>query len=150
MTDTIDHATLKTDILEASVRMQSALVASLKKRINEARAATCDKVDRHTLNQDLLAEINILNNEIELAVLELNEMRRIDCSAFHSRAEYGAVVETDKGCYFISAGIKDFSAAGGNYCGISVYSPMYAAMKGKRAGESFRSGNVQYKIESIF
>jgi hypothetical protein len=51
--------------------------------------------------------------------------------------EYGTVITTDKDILFISADIERFSEDGKSILSLSVRSPMYKSMKGKRVGEIF-------------
>jgi hypothetical protein len=83
---------------------------------------------------------------------ELDELRHIqnyehEC---HSMAEYGTVVKTDKETFFISVGIEQFYVGDQLVYGISVQSPIYRAMKGKRVGDHFTLNGVSYLIEEIF
>jgi hypothetical protein len=65
-------------------------------------------------------------------------------------AEYGTVVRTDKETFFISVGIEEFNVDGQPVFGISVQSPIYRVMKGKKVGEHFTYNGITCLIEEIF
>ena len=65
-------------------------------------------------------------------------------------AEYGTVVKTDKETFFISVGVERFYVDDFPVFGISVQSPIYKVMKGKRVGDRFSYKGLTYRIEEIF
>jgi len=147
---------VKNDILKAGLQKQQAIIADFQHRISdvidgEEASKKEDYENFHkTFTQEALAEVNILNKEIEFAARELEEMRRINCGQHHDKVEYGAVVKTDRKTFFVSASLEDFSVGGTQYFGISVHSPIYYAMKGKKAGDHFMARNIPYVIEEVY
>lgn len=143
----------KSVVLEAGLQKQQSIIADFRKRVLDVMVADGrEEYETHqrTYNAEVLAEVNILNKEIEFASQELSEMRRIDCTHEHQKAEYGAVVKTNKKNFFVSASLEDFTVGSQHFFGISVHSPIYLAMKGKKQGERFKARNVEYVIEGVF
>lgn len=146
----------KNEILKASLQKQLSIIADFRHRISDVMdgesGSKKEEYDNFhpTFNSEALAEVNILNNEIEFATHELEEMRRINCMHPHEKVDFGAVVRTDRQTFFVSAGLEDFNVGGRPYFGISVHSAIYYAMKGKKPGESFKTRNVQYVIEEVY
>lgn len=146
----------KNDILKAGLEKQQAIIADFRHRISDVMdsegSSKKEEYDNfhQTFTSETLAEVNILNNEIEFAAHELEEMRRINCNHPHDKVEYGAVVKTDRRTFFVSASLEDFNVGGDHYFGISVHSPIYCAMKGKKAGDRFKTRDVQYVIEEVY
>jgi hypothetical protein len=147
---------VKNDILNAGLEKQVAIIADFRHRISDVKegeaGAKKEEYDNfhQTFTPEVLAEANILNNEIEFANHELQEMKRIDCNHPHERAEFGAVVKTDRKTFFVSASLEDFNVGETRYFGISVNSSIYYAMRGKKAGECFHARNVEYVIKEIY
>lgn len=146
----------KNEILQAGLTKQESIIADFRRRIANVTdenggscVGECDNNYR-TFSAETLSELNILNNEIAFANQELEEMKRINCDREHEAAEYGAIVKTNKKTFFVSASLEDFAVNGNSYFGISVYSPLYVAMKGKKPGERFQTRNVEYVIEDVF
>ena len=72
------------------------------------------------------------------------------------RAEYGAIVITDKQWFFLSIGLGKFTVPSGEsptgmqYCfAISAQTPIYLAMKGKGIGDSFIVNGIMQTINEI-
>jgi len=147
---------VKNDILKAGLEKQAAIIEDFRNRISDVMesegGSKKEEYDNfhQTFTPEALAEANILNNEIEFANNELQEMKRIDCNHPHERAEFGAVVKTDRKTFFISASLEDFSVGDKQFFGISVHSPIYYAMRGKKAGECFVARDVEYVIKEIY
>lgn len=147
---------VKSDILNAGLKKQEAIISDFRQRINDVmgdeNGSKREEYDNfhQTFSPEALAELNILGNEVEFASNELEEMKRIDCSQQHDQAEYGSVVKTDRQTFFVSASLEDFNVGERKFFGISVHSPIYYAMKGKKAGDRFKTRNVEYLIEEIY
>lgn len=149
-------STIKKVVLEAGLRKQEQLIGDFRRRIKDAMhtdgTVNEESYDNHqqTFQSEILAEVNLLNDELEFANQELMEMKKIDSDLNHQQVEYGAVVETDRQAFFVSASLEEFQAGGKEYFGISIKSPIYQSMKGKRAGDRFRVRNTDYTIKKIF
>jgi hypothetical protein len=147
---------IKKIILEAGLKKQEKLITDFRTRIKDSMAndgtTNEESYDNHqqTFQAEVLAEVNLLNDELEFANQELIEMRKIDADYKHKNADYGAVVETDQRTFFVSASLEDFTADGKQYFGISINSPIYHAMRRKKVGDRFTTHNKTYLIEAIY
>ena len=147
---------MKKNIVEAGLRKQFEVINDFKTRIREAMEndgnVNEDSYDNHqqTFQAQVLAEVSLLSDELEFANNELLEMKKIDSDFKHGQVDYGAVVQTDQRIFFVSAGIEEFTVGNKQYFGISVRSPIYQAMKGKKVGEHFSSHKKGYRIEAIY
>lgn len=147
---------MKQSIVEAGLRKQSELIADFRTRVKDAMSnegnVNEESYDNHqqTFEAQILAEVNLLNDELEFANHELSEMRKIDSNYVHSYVDYGAVVETDQRNFFVSASLEEFTVGDKQFFGISINSPVYQAMRGKKVGEHFSSHKNVYIIRSIY
>lgn len=147
---------IKKKILEAGLKKQAQLISDFRTRVKDAMAndgnVNEESYDNHqqTFEAQVLAEVNLLNDELEFANQELLEMKKIDSDYKHKNVDYGAVVETDQKNFFVSASLEEFTAEGKQYFGISINSPLYQAMRMKKVGDRFRSSNKEYLIEAIY
>jgi hypothetical protein len=55
--------------------------------------------------------------------------------------QLGDVIETDKGNFFVAVPADEFEIAGVKYRGISVESPLYQALRGKKNGDKVTVNN---------
>jgi hypothetical protein len=153
----VDELELKTKIIEEGLKLQQQLIDDCHKRIDEIRASELNGgcgYDNHqrSFKSETVAEISLLSDQLQLANHELEELKHIQNYALecHPSAEYGTVVRTDKETFFVSVGVERFYVDGHTVYGISVQSPIYRALKGKKVGESFIHNGIIYHIEEIF
>jgi len=136
---------------------QQKVIDDFQKRVNEIMASEANEKDEYDSHQqsfksETMTEVSLLSDQLRFAHHELEELRHIqnyehEC---HSMAEYGTVVKTDKETFFISVGVEQFYVGDQPVFGISVQSPIYRLMKGKKVGEHFTYHGITYLVEEIF
>jgi hypothetical protein len=147
----------KAKILQASILQQQQVINDFQKRINEIMASEATDKNEYDCHQqsfkaETMSEVSLLSDQLHFANHELDELKHIqnyghEC---HSMSEYGTVVKTDKETFFISVGVERFYVDDLPVFGISVQSPIYRAMKGKKVGDHFSHNGITYLIEEIF
>ena len=87
----------------------------------------------------------------QLMILEsqINIFNKIDLSVKYNKVAQGALVETNKGIFFISTGISKIVIENKTIFAVSMISPIGMAMKGKRELQSFNFRNISYTINKI-
>lgn len=87
----------------------------------------------------------------QLMILEsqINILNKIDLSVKYNKVAQGALVETNKGIFFISTGISKIVIENKTIFAVSMISPIGMAMKGKRELQSFNFRNISYTINKI-
>jgi vacuolar-type H+-ATPase subunit D/Vma8 len=153
-----DRIALKNRILQAAKFKQEQIISDFQQRIRDAMATEGnvneEEYDNHqqSFKAGVLAEVNLLNNELEFVNRELDEIRKIENfkDTVHEQVEFGSVVRTDKGTFFVSTSIEEFEVDGDPVFGLSIDSPLYEIMKGKKVGESFAYKTYTYLIREIF
>ena len=147
----------KAKILRASILQQQQVIDDFQRRINEimtCEASGKNEYDCHpqSFKAETLSEVSLLSDQLHFANHELDELKHIQNyeHEYHSMAEYGTVVKTDRETFFISVGVERFYADDLPVFGISVQSQIYRAMKGKRVGDRFSHNGIAYLIEEIF
>lgn len=149
-------STLRQLVIESGLEKQQRLIADFRDRIKDAMAndgnVNEESYDNHqqTFQAEVLAEVNLLADELEFATKELIEMKKIDPDHKPVQAEYGAIVETDVRTFFVSASLEEFMVSGRPFFGVSINSPIYQDMKGKRVGDSFTVRGTTYNIRKIY
>lgn len=152
-----DRSLLKSRILEAGIAQQKKVMEDFRRRISEIMASESSESEEYDAHQqsfrsETMAEVSLLSDQLNLVSHELDQLMHLQpyYNEKHVSAEYGTVVKTDKEVFFISSGIERFYADNIPLMGLSVHSPLYLAMKGKKVGESFAYGGITYCIEEIF
>ncbi|MFI5149247.1 MAG: hypothetical protein ACHQRM_05900 [Bacteroidia bacterium] len=81
---------------------------------------------------------------------DLAFFRTIDPDIIHTQAGLGAVVQCKDFHFFISLGLGAAQHAIGKVYMLSTQAPLAAALKGKKAGESFLMNGKQLEIVEVF
>ena len=87
----------------------------------------------------------------QLMILEsqINILNKINLSINYNKVAQGALIETNKGIFFISTGIGKMVIENKTIFAVSMISPIGMAMKGKRELQSFNFRNILYTINRI-
>lgn len=149
---------IKREIIAAAIGKQTDLIGDFKRRIDDLLAndgnVNEEEYDNHqqSFKSESMAEVNLLSKQLDFANKELEELNRLEAYETHAHdtVEYGTIVKTDKQNFFVSASVEQLHVGGMQVFGISINAPIYATMKGKRKGDTFRFNDVQYKILEIF
>ena len=147
----------KKAVLDAAIAKHLSVIHDFQQRIKDMMATDGnvneEEYDSHSQahNAEMVAEVSLLSDQLQFANHELEELRRLDnyMDHSHSGVEFGTLVTTDKDIFFVSTSIERFSVEGKSIFGLSVQSPLYKEMKGKKVGDVFTHHNVTYHILEI-
>lgn len=99
--------------------------------------------------QEMLNEMSDLQSHFDFLEESAALFNRIDFFSEFDEVQPGALVVTDK--MVILVGISgEFESEGKKIHGISTSAPIYEAMKGKKAGESFSINSNTFKIKDVY
>ena len=153
---------VKGDFREKTIRAGTqklmSVISDSKQRISEMMANDGtlyeEEYDNHHqfFKSEALAEVNLLNDQLCFNNGELDQLRQLNHYVENkpSVVEYGRIVKTDLELFFVFAGIEDFLVDGVSVFGLSINTPLYQAMKGRRTGDTFTYGGFRYRILDIF
>jgi transcription elongation GreA/GreB family factor len=149
---------LKENLLQACIIKQSFLINDFEKRLEAIKNDEVIDGNESYDQKDLALksqqddEQALLSKEMRFAKEEMATLQslRSDVRTAHSQAELGAVVLTDQTRFYICVSIEQFQADGDSYVGLSVRSPLFQKMQGKKTGERFTWRKKKYKIIAIF
>jgi hypothetical protein len=147
----------KKTVLEAGIAKHLLVIGDFQQRIKDMMATggtvNEEEYDSHTQSHkaETVAEVSLLSDQLQFATHELEELRRLHSylDHVHFTVEFGTLVTTDKGIFFVSTSIEQFTVEGKSIFGLSVHSPLYKEMKGKKVGEIFTYHNTSYLIKEI-
>lgn len=149
---------LKKEILAEGLKKHESVIEDFRTRIRQMTATDGnvneEEYDSHAQSQkaETFTEVSLLSDQVQYAGHELNELRRLEWNIEEepSRVAFGTVVVTDNGTFFVSSSIEQFSVNCELIFGLSVLSPLYKSMRGKKVGDSFKFGDKRYVIMEIF
>jgi len=144
-------------MLEACIQKQATLINDFEKRL--AFVKNNEVIGNDSYDQKDLAmksqqdeEQTLLSEQLQFAEDEMSTLQLLqsDLKKLHHEVNLGAVVVTGHRTFYICASIEAFQVNGNHYIGLSVKSPLFQAMKGKKEGDAFTWKQETYTISTIF
>ncbi|HWA33529.1 MAG TPA: hypothetical protein VG737_05345 [Cyclobacteriaceae bacterium] len=149
---------LKKEIYQHAFQRQESVINDYKRRIQDAMANDGTVNEEQYDNQkqgfeaQILSEVTLLNEQLVAAEKDLEELKKTQTlgTLNSGKAGFGKVVKTNKRTFFIAIGIEDFDVNGEMISGISVHSPAFKAMEGKKSGDRFIVNGTIYHILDVY
>lgn len=144
----------KTALLKSVKSRLSEKVAGLQHLIDETRSSNSDTKssmgDKYETGREMLQqEINTLQRQLNEAMAQDRSLQQLTDTP-HKTADFGAVVETGTGLFYIAAAVGEVAGGGRKVMTVSPESPFAKAIRGKKKGESFLLNNQSMGIISIW
>ncbi len=144
----------KTEILQIVRNIISEKIIKLEDLILETRSSNNDTKssmgDKYETGREMLQqEINNLQVQLNAFSKQQEFLKNLRTDKTE-KVEKGAVVETDKGMFYISVSVGEISVEGKKIIAISEESPLAKTMKGKEIGDEFSINNITQKIKNIW
>lgn len=133
--------------LSEKIRQLEKLIAETRASNNDTKSSMGDKYE--TGREMLQQEINNLQVQLN-EVLKQQDFLKTILPKTSDKAEKGAIVETEKGLFFISVSLGEIKNENKKIICISPESPLAKAMSGKQKNEVFSINNRNQKIENIW
>lgn len=146
----------KAEILAVAIASQKNIIKDLEARkkdilandgnVNEEEYDSTEQ----SIKSALIEEAEALGDELQFVTDELQELEKIKVNMNPTSVVPGAVVATNHGDFFVSVSIEGFKVGKSSFFGLSRKAPLYQKMKGKRSGDKFRFGKLEYVIKDIY
>ena len=146
----------KAEILAVAVASQSSIIKDLEQRKRDIMAndgnVNEEEYDstEQSIKSALIDEAEAISDELKFVKDELQELKKLKIHAVSNSIAPGAVVVTNHGDFFVSASIEGFNVGKSHFFGLSRNAPLYKKMKGKKIGDTFRFGKLEYVIKDIY
>lgn len=124
-----------------------AIESARESRDNETKCSSGDKYEtgRTMMNFELEKSRVLLNKTLNLK----NELAQINFQKKYDKVEFGSLVETNQGNYFVTAAFGKIENGEKNYYCISLASPIGKILSGKNQGSRFNFQNKEFLIVTI-
>lgn len=123
-------------------------LASVKEAGNDETKSTSG--DKHETGRAMMqGEAERYQVQLQKARELEAELQRINPEQQSSTAEYGSLVQTAAGSFYLAIGIGKVTVEGGDYFVLSPASPLGVVLKGKKAGDTFLFQQKQVLITAI-
>ncbi|ERM81689.1 hypothetical protein P872_19525 [Rhodonellum psychrophilum GCM71 = DSM 17998] len=136
------------EMLTAKIEVTTAAIASLRTAKNsDTKSSAGDKYEtgRAMMQMELDKEEQQLNQTNRLK----NELSAINLEKIYTRVEFGSLVETNQGIYFISIPVGKVTLADRAYFVLSLASPIGKLLEGKKIGEKAIFQGREFVIQGI-
>lgn len=150
-----------TQDLETKKRLLQESIQILNTQINAAREAMEDaqnSANEHdgamedkfeSFRENCQIQRDMYARQLDELISTMALLRRINATKVNHDVSLGAVVHTELQNYFIGVSLGEIKIDGESYFAISGMSPIFKAMMGKTAGETFTFRDKEYKILQV-
>lgn len=143
------------DILDKIQQNLERNLSELTQALNDYESASnideSDTLDPEDLSQQTeFKEMQMrMKFHLEQAKAQLTRLQELSNKKVNS-VEAGAIVETDNNLFFIGVSCPAIPMDGKEILGISMETPIYASIRGKAKGDSFKMGKDEHSITAIY
>jgi hypothetical protein len=152
-----NHAELKKKVLDAAIKKHQAVVDDFRLSIREMLASQgIVNEDEMDLSQQAYTEMFQKSIQIGDRLAFANEKLKLlfdmtsTIGTIHNNVQLGSVVVTDRDIFFVSASTEVFEVDGLKIFGLSIESPLFKSMEGKKKGDRFGHNYGEYRMFDTF
>ncbi|WP_242919531.1 hypothetical protein [Pontibacter liquoris] len=136
-----------TKLLNMQIKAAKDAMDEAQESANEHQGAMEDKFE--SFREACQIQRDMYARQLDELITTMSVLKRINATKSNHDVSLGAVVQTELQNYFIGVSLGEIKVEGESYYAISGMSPLYKAMAGKSAGESFTFRDKTYKILQI-
>jgi len=126
---------------------QESIAVVKESRDNETKSSAGDKYE--TGREMMQIEINKSEDQLSKFINYKHQLSKIDLKKKFVKVEFGSLVETSNGTYFISIALGKIKLANTDYYPISLASPIGKLIYQKKEGDSIEFQGRIFKIIRI-
>ena len=138
---------LVSEKIDQKIQSLELLISETRQSNNDTKSSMGDKYE--TGREMLQQEINNLQIQLNEVLKQKNYLKTMS-SKFSEKVEKGALVQTDKGYFYISVSLGEILFDNKKIFAISSESPLAIALLGKIKNEVIMFNNNKQKIENIW
>ena len=145
---------LKKRLVEVCINRQQETAAELQHEVDETLrlsneyGAPKDRYD--PFRTKLMNQNNLFAKQLSQANTLLVTLQKIPLDKEITTVEFGAIVVTNKQKIFVSVGLGKIELDGDFYYAVSPQVPIFQAMRGKKAGDTFTFNGQTFEIKEVF
>ena len=144
----------KQQLLELCKKTQMKMVDSAKNAMTDAQNALNEygpNKDRFDSFRDqLISRRDMFAGQYQKAMSDLNVIEKINCEDKKDKVEFGAIVVSNVSRFIIAISSGKIEYDGVIYYAISPAVPLYKAMEGLGAGDSFEFNGNKQTIKELY
>ncbi|MER2998274.1 hypothetical protein [Pontibacter populi] len=136
-----------TKILNNQIKAAKDAMDDAQESANEHQGAIEDKFE--SFREACQIQRDMYARQLDELITTMSVLKRINATKENKEIAFGAVVHTNLQNYFIGVSLGQIEVEGETFFAISGMSPVFKAMAGKTAGETFEFRDQKYKIEHV-
>ena len=136
-----------TKVLNTQINAAKAAMDDAQESANEHQGAIEDKFE--SFREACQIQRDMYARQLDELITTMSVLKRINATKESKDVAFGAVVYTNLQNYFIGVSLGQIEVEGETFYAISSMSPVFKAMAGKTAGETFEFRDQKYKIEQV-
>jgi hypothetical protein len=144
---------IKEELLAVCKEAQQKTIENLKKVVEDAQKSANDygtPKDRYdSFRTQMLRKRDMFAQHLQKANEQLDVLNMIDSSVKMDSVEFGTLVITEDQKLFISISLGKVILGQDEYYAISPLVPVFAAIEGKKIGETYEFKGMAFKIIDI-
>lgn len=127
---------------------QQSITSAKESRDSDTKSSAGDKYEtgRSMMQFEMEKNEHQLNKSLHLK----NELKKIDKNKLNLKAEFGSIVITNQGNYFLSIGIGKIQLEKESYFAISLASPLGTLLHKKEIGDTVLFQEKEIEIITIY
>ncbi|MEJ8802022.1 hypothetical protein [Pontibacter sp. H249] len=144
----------KKRLLQESIQILNTQIQAAKEAMDDAQnsanehdGAMEDKFE--SFRENCQIQRDMYARQLDELISTMALLRRINATKANHDVSLGAVVHTELQNYFIGVSLGELKVNGESFYAISGMSPIFKAMAGKTAGDTFNFRDKDYKILQI-
>lgn len=135
-------------ILTAQIKAAKDAMDEAQASANEHQGAMEDKFE--SFRENCQIQRDMYARQLDELITTQGVLRQVNATKHNHTVSFGAVVHTSQQNYFIGVSIGEVKIEEETYFVISGKSPLFKAMEGKQAGDSFTFRDKSITILQVF
>jgi outer membrane phospholipase A len=142
-------------LLEYCIQKQTERIETARKAMDDAQETanmedTSVEEKFESFRTQMQQDRDMFAKQYSEALDGLNTLRKIQIDRFQDTIALGSVVITEAQKVFVSANIGQIKVENDVYFGISIESPLFKAVVGKKAADTYSFRDKTFKIIEVF
>jgi transcription elongation GreA/GreB family factor len=146
----------KHKLLSECMRMQKEILNTHKTAMQEAQQSAIESDDNaedslmDSYREEMQNQRDMYARQLEHAMDDYNTLNQVNPDKLLEEVSFGSVVVTENQKLFICISLGNVKLDTDTYFAVSPAAPLYKAMAGKKAGESFSFRDKQIKLVEVY
>lgn len=143
----------KQNLINVCLKRIEEQMSITKKMMDEAQQQSNDygqNKDRYdSFRTKILRQRDMYAKQYQVLADQFVLMQQMNADEVLPRVQFGSIVRTDKGIYFVSTALGKVECDGESVYAISIAAPIYAAMEGRERGNTFVFNTIKQTIIEV-